>query len=140
MNRPPRLARSLDAFTALQHAAHGTGVAAVRRLEQRGLTPAQFQLLVRVQRHPEAAQQDHADAIGVTKANVSQLLGRLQQAGLVSRHASGRRNAVELTPAGQALLAEAVPEHDQFVLDRFADLDDTELATLTGLLARIETG
>lgn len=133
----PRRRTSARVLRALRRVVHEMDLAAVRHLKRHDLTPAQYRLLVAVRQRPAATQQAHADAIGVTKANVSQLFTRLEQRALVARVAAGRTNTIRLTPAGEELVDRLIPEHDAFVADRFAALDDRELRQLQGLLYRL---
>lgn len=135
----PRQRTSVRVLRALRRVLHEIDVAAVRHLEGHGLTPAQYRLLVAIRQRPDSTQQAHADAIGVTKANISQLLSRLEQRGFVTRAAAGRTNAVRLTAAGAELVDRLVPEHDAFVAERFGALDDAELRQLQGLLYRLRS-
>jgi DNA-binding MarR family transcriptional regulator len=55
------------------------------QLERYDLTPAQFEVLVQLQRTPHILQQQLADQMLVTKGNVVGLLNRMECAGLVQR-------------------------------------------------------
>jgi DNA-binding MarR family transcriptional regulator len=116
---------------------HRIGTDGARELARRGRTPAQFQALWMLARHPGCTQQRLADALGVTKGNVSQLLARLETDGLVCREADGAAYVVRLTPAGEGLTDELVPAHDVFLDHWFGDLDESELAELERLLRRV---
>jgi DNA-binding MarR family transcriptional regulator len=56
-------------------------------------------------------QQDLADSVGWDKSRLSHHLTRMQQRELVERLPAGAAITVRLTPAGRAVLAEAVPVH-----------------------------
>lgn len=116
------------------HAVAQEGAAELREF---GLTPAQYQLLVQVRRRPGVAQWQLAEAFGVTKGNVSQLVKRLEQAGLLDRERVSGADELSLTDAGRALLDRVVPAHDEFMDRQFAALGQDELDTLLRLLARL---
>ena len=56
-------------------------------------------------------QQDLADSMGWDKSRLSHHLTRMQQRGLAERQPAGAAVTVRITPAGRAVLAEAVPVH-----------------------------
>lgn len=116
---------------------HRMGTDGARELARRGRTPAQFQALWMVARHPGCTQQRLADALGVTKGNVSQLLSRLETDGLIRREADGAAYVLRLTAAGEQLTGELVPAHDAFLDRWFGDLGGPELAELERLLRRV---
>ncbi|MEP6631808.1 MAG: MarR family transcriptional regulator [Lapillicoccus sp.] len=102
--------------------------AGVLRAEQ--LNPAQFQLLRAVGREPGASQQTFGDRFGVTRGNVSMLVTKLVDAGLLVREPRGATNGLRLTPRGESLVRRLEPEQSRFLAERFAALDTRELATL----------
>ncbi|TDN90757.1 MarR family 2-MHQ and catechol resistance regulon transcriptional repressor [Microbacterium sp. BK668] len=116
------------------HAVAQEGAAELREF---GLTPAQYQLLVQVGRRPGVAQWQLVEAFGVTKGNVSQLVKRLEQAGLVERARVKASDELSLTDSGRALLERVMPAHDEFMDRQFAALDRGELDTLMRLIMRL---
>lgn len=101
------------------------------------LTPAQFQLLMQVSRRPGVAQRQLVEDFGVTKGNISQLVKRLENAGLLSRTRVQGSDELSVTAAGEAILSRAVPAHEAFMAERFAALSSEELRTLHRLLVRL---
>lgn len=101
------------------------------------LTPAQFQLLMQVSRRPGVAQRQLVEDFGVTKGNISQLVKRLENAGLLSRSRVQGSDELSVTVAGEAILSRAVPAHEAFMAERFAALSSEELRTLHRLLVRL---
>lgn len=116
---------------------HRIGTDGARELARVGRTPAQFHALRTIAGHPGCSQQRLAEALGVTKGNVSQLLGRLEDDGLVRREADGAAYVLRLTPAGEGVLGELGPAHDAFLDDCFAALSAQELNELERLLERV---
>lgn len=117
------------------HAVAQEGAAELREFD---LTPAQYQLLVQVRRRPGITQWQLVEAFGVTKGNVSQLVKKLEQAGLLERTRTKGSDELSLTDAGGALLDRVMPAHDDFMDRRFAALDRDELDTLLRLVTRLD--
>ena len=110
----------------------------VTAMRCRGLSTAQFDVIAQVGTHPGATQQELADALLVTKGNVTQLLDRMEATGLLCRRQDGRANRVTLTDLGQRLAANAVPAQEALVAERLAALNADERRTLLHLLRRLD--
>lgn len=112
-----------------------------RRLEaalrRHGLNRAQFAALLHIGAGEGLTQQDLADGLGLTKANMSQLLFRLEAAGLVKRVSASRAYALHLTDDSRALLAAVIPEQEAIVAALFADLAPTEQEQFKALVERL---
>lgn len=104
------------------------------------VTATQFHLLRTLADGGPARQVDLADRTGTTAASVSQLVGRLEDAGYVERIAEGRTNHVHLIDQGAAVVDELAPQHASFISERFSPLGTERLEalveTLDHLLAR----
>ena len=77
-----------------------------------GLTPVQFAVLLSVARMPGADQQTIGEASAVEKTTMANLIGRMEQRGLISRSpdpSDGRRHCLRLTKAGRQELRDAAP-------------------------------
>jgi len=101
------------------------------------LSVAQFDVLVQVGATPGLTQQDVADALLVTKGNISQLIDRMARDGLLLRVKEGRLKRLSLTERGRALYAVVTPAQEGFIAARFAALspaDQRELLRLLRLL------
>ncbi len=108
-------------------------------LRQFDLTTAQFDVIAQVGAREGLTQQELADALLVTKGNVTQLLDRMEERGLIERRAaSGRRNALYLTKAGWALNRRAVPAQEAMIASLFEPLDVEDRIRLGALLRRID--
>ncbi len=116
------------------HSVAQEGAAELRDFD---LTPAQFQLLVQVYRRPGLAQRQLVEDFGVTKGNVSQLVKRLEQAGLLTRVRAQGSDELTVTPRGAEILGRAVPAHEAFMSAQFAALSHEDLRTLHRLLLRL---
>ena len=76
----------------------------------------------------------------VTNGNLTGLIERLVQEGLVSRATSStdrRTQIVRLSAAGRRALHAMTPAHEQWIDDMFAALSTDEQAQLDGLLGRL---
>jgi len=90
-----------------------------------------------------AAQDALVRRLMVTKGNVSTLIHKMVQDGLISRKedpANRRRNRLALTPKGEALRRRAVPRHEQWVDELFSVLSSREQEILEALLAKLLSG
>lgn len=108
-----------------------------QHLQQWDLSLAQFDVLAQVGAHDGIAQQDLAERLLVTQGNITQLIDRLEQRGLVRRCPAGRSKHLRLTEAGRAIFAAAVPAQEDLIAEQFASLTDDEQHTLLRLLTRL---
>ncbi|HEV2238197.1 MAG TPA: MarR family transcriptional regulator, partial [Ktedonobacterales bacterium] len=63
--------------------------AGMAHLRGRGLSPGQFDVLAQVGAHEGCSQQELADVLLVTKGNITQLLDKMEAAGLLRRQQAG---------------------------------------------------
>lgn len=103
-----------------------------------GLSVAQFDVLAHVGASEGMTQQELADSLLVTKGNVCQLLGKMEQRGLISRRHEGRTNRLFLTEEGRRLFEEVVPAHEAGIAERFSVLSVEDQARLHELLRRFD--
>jgi DNA-binding MarR family transcriptional regulator len=105
-----------------------------------GLNTAQFDILAQVGAARGLTQQELADALLVTKGNISQLLGKLEQQGLITRRQEGRTNCLSLTERGQTLFEVVVPQQEALIAQLLAPLSDDEQRELLRLLRKLDHG
>lgn len=110
------------------------------QLRELGLNQAQLMVLLRIGVDEGLTQQDLSASLGLTRANVSQMLDRLQDAGLIERQPSGRAYALHLTPASHELLAQALPIQECVIASQFATLSAQEQSELGSLMSRLNDG
>ncbi len=118
------------------------GFESARRLRERlapyGVEPRHFALLHELALEEGRSQQALADAIGIPKSGMVQLVDELEGRGLLERRRSDRRtHALHLTKAGADFLqstAAVALEHDA---DLAAPLSDAERRRLVALLAKL---
>ena len=102
------------------------------------LNTAHFDVLAKVGAASGITQQELADALLVTKGNISQLLARLEQDGLIARRAAGRTNCLSLTERGRALYDRVVPRQEALIATLLAPLAPDEQRELLRLLRKLD--
>jgi DNA-binding MarR family transcriptional regulator len=112
--------------------------AASEHLRASGLSVAQFDVLAQVGASEGCTQQALADHLLVTKGNVTQLLDRMEEAGLLTRHQQGRTKRVCLTDAGREVRERVITSHERLVEQQFAALTPDEQHQLLALLRRLD--
>jgi DNA-binding MarR family transcriptional regulator len=106
-----------------------------------GMTLAQYDVLMTLCHGDGITQQELAERLLVTKANVVGLIDRVGAAGWVERRADPedrRVNRLFLTDAGRKLAAEAQPGQYAIVKDIFGTLTGPELRKMHGFLGRLD--
>jgi len=102
------------------------------------LSLAQFDVLAQVGIREGCTQQELAEALLVTKGNVTQLLDRMEEAGWLTRRQEGRTKRVSLTPAGRGLRERVVPAQERFMARQLASLSPAEQRQLAALLRALD--
>jgi DNA-binding MarR family transcriptional regulator len=106
-----------------------------------GITPVQFSVLTALERVAPMDQVSLAGEVGIDRANCTDVLGRLEDRGLILRVANpadSRAKLCELTPAGRRLLARLAPAaqraHDRTIAALPKAERDAFLRSLTRLV------
>ena len=113
-------------------------------LRAHDLSVAQFDVLTQIgaherhEGHERLTQQELARRLLVTEGNITQLLDRLEERGLIARCREGRIKRLVLTEEGRRLRDLTVPEQERFQASQFAALSDDERRTLLRLLGKIQ--
>lgn len=105
-----------------------------------GLTPGQLGALFLIEANRGLSQSELGAALGIDRSSVVPLIDRLQKRGWVRRaaRASDRRaHALELAPAGIALLARLLPRLEAHETRIAADLAPGDRQRLLDLLAKV---
>nr|WP_239468411.1 MarR family transcriptional regulator [Microvirga arvi] len=98
-----------------------------------GLSIPQFDLLSTLTEREGLSQQELAERLYVTKGNVSGLLDRMVEAGLVERRSipgDRRSNALYLTPKGRDLADQGIAAQRSYVMRTLGTLPAQDLADL----------
>lgn len=106
-------------------------------LREHGLTRAQLSFLLQIGAREGLTQQELAVELGLTKANVSQILDRLEAAGLVVRVPVARAYALHLTDASRVLLGAVMPEQVRLITQQFAGLSHDDQVRFERLVERL---
>jgi DNA-binding MarR family transcriptional regulator len=109
-----------------------------QHLKKWSLSAAQFDVLAQVGSHKRLSQQELANKLLVTKGNITQLLNKMEELGLVKREQEWKTKYLSLTEAGQALFDEVVPRQEQFQASQFSKLNVEEKKQLLSLLKKIQ--
>lgn len=107
------------------------------RIRTLGLSIPQFDLLSTLTEQEGISQSELAEKLYVTKGNVSGLVDRLVQAGLVERRAIAgdrRSYAMHLTPEGRRLAEAGIAAQRDFVANTLGKLKPDDLAELDRLV------
>jgi DNA-binding MarR family transcriptional regulator len=103
------------------------------RLREIGLSIPQFDVLSTLTQEEGVTQQALAERLYVTKGNVSGLIDRLVEAGLVERHplpGDRRSHALHLTPRGHELASQGIALQRAFVARTLGALPPGDIAAL----------
>jgi DNA-binding MarR family transcriptional regulator len=111
-----------------------------RHFREYGLNTAQFDILAHIGAASGLTQQELADALLVTKGNISQLLGRMEQEGTIVRRQEGRTNCLSLSERGRALYTALVPRQEALIAEALAPLSADEQRELLRLLRKLDHG
>jgi DNA-binding MarR family transcriptional regulator len=131
------------AWRAFQHANHQLAVHLNRRLQESGLSGADYQILAVLSERAgdRMPARELCNTLGWEKSRVSHQVRRMENDGLISREPNpddARSTIVCLLPAGRAAIEQAAPAHVQDVRRNFIDLlTPGELETLATLNERI---
>ena len=116
---------------------------AEKELKATGLTLPQFDVITQLGAQEGCCTQEAlCDRLLVTKGNVSGLISRMAQEGLVSRQEapSDRRcNRVQLTDKGRRLFESVMPDHNACLDGLFSTLSCKEQEQLRDLLGKLLT-
>lgn len=104
-----------------------------------GLNVAQFDVLAQVgAQSTSITQQELADRLLVTKGNISLLLNRMEEMGLLKRYQEGRSKYLKLTAKGQKLHDDVVPAHEELIASLMNSLSAQEINNLQRLLRKVD--
>ena len=129
---------ALRAWIRMLHVSQKVQPALAETLRGLGLNPAEFDILDTLGAREGLTQQELADALLVTKGNMTYHLCRMAERGLVDRRPEGRKNRLYPTAEGQRLLEEALPEHEALIDERFSGLSVEDRAQLADLLKKLD--
>jgi len=109
-----------------------------QHLKKWNLSIAQFDVLAQIGSQKRLSQQELADKLLVTKGNITQLLSKLENMGLIQREQEWKTKYLSLTKKGKELFEEVVPLQEQFQASQFSKLNQEEKKQLLELLRKIQ--
>ncbi|MGZ9869965.1 MarR family winged helix-turn-helix transcriptional regulator [Priestia endophytica] len=101
------------------------------------LSTAQFDILVQVGSYERLSQQELANKLFVTKGNITQLLSKMEELGLIKREQEWKTKYLSLTEEGKEFFYEVVPKQEYFQASQFSNLNYKEKKQLLNLLRKI---
>jgi DNA-binding MarR family transcriptional regulator len=107
-------------------------------MKQHGLNGPTFGMLSEISADEGLTQQELSANLLVTKGNVSQLLERLEENGLVYRQQEGTAKRLFLTEKGRELVRTILPEHDTYIGEQLRVLTPEEQTQLLTLLRKVD--
>ncbi|WNR45399.1 MarR family winged helix-turn-helix transcriptional regulator [Paenibacillus roseipurpureus] len=107
-------------------------------LKELNVTGPQLSILNQLAASEGMSQQDIAKRLAVTKGNVSQLIDKLEEAGYIRKKKEGRSSFISLSDPGRRFIASTIPEHDQFIEEKFSVLTELEKEELLRLLRKVD--
>lgn len=110
------------------------------KIAEYGLTSPQFGVLEALHHLGSLSLGDLADKLLVSGGNITYVMDRLEERGLVERERSEEDRRVilaRLTPEGRELVADAFPDHASYVRELMDALEPSEEKELRRLLKKL---
>lgn len=135
-----RLRPATNAWIGLARMVQLTEKLLTNQLRAHGLNAGQMDILIVAGECEGLSQQELAARLCHTKANVSQLLDKMERAGHLRRVPDGRAYRIYVTAEGRALADTVLPQQERVIEDAFAALTDAERADLFRIAAIVDPG
>jgi DNA-binding MarR family transcriptional regulator len=129
---------SVIAWLRLAKVYHKVDRASAEHLSTYGLSVGQFDVLAQVGAHEGIMQKELAEKLLVTKSNVCQILGRMEERGLVTRHQECRAKRLFLTEEGRSLFDEVVPSQEALIDRLLSCVTSEDHDLLSKILGRLD--
>lgn len=142
-SRPHAEERALRLWIALARCYASFARAVGGRVAEYGLTTPQFGVIEALYHLGPLPLGELAEKLLVTGGNITYMMDRLEEQGLVTRERSSLDRRVvraRLTPAGESLMEEVFPGHAAAIAELAAELDAEEQETLRTLLKTLGKG
>src|SRR5699024_12701817 len=97
-----------------------------QHLKEWNLTAAQFDILVHIGLNQVLTQKQLGEKLLVTKGNITQLIGKMENMGLIQREREWREKRIKLTEAGKEIYQNVVPQQEKFQASQFDALSQDE--------------
>ena len=132
--------RALDAYATLQRAATMAAAQVEQAVHPFGLSASQFGVLETLEERGPVHQQELAEALGRSKAQMTAIIDALEARGWVrrERHATDRRFiSVYLTDDGRDVLVSTAPARSDAIVAIMAELSGEQRVRLARLCRRL---
>ena len=132
--------RALRMWIALARCYATYAKAIACKIQEYGLTPPQFGIIEALHHLGPLSLGELADKLLVTGGNITYVMDRLEEQGLVYRERSPRDRRIiqaKLTHDGKALIASVFPSHGSYVEELSGHLEPEEQEMLRGLLKKL---
>lgn len=109
-------------------------------MHRRGKEGGRAGALMVISRHGALSQRALAEKLDIRSASVSELLGKMEESGLITREADPadkRAVLVDLTEQGREEAARVAAQREEANKDLFAALTDEEKRALEGILGKL---
>lgn len=126
------------AWLRLARIYHKTGRRSAETMRRHGISVSRFDVINHAGAVEGRTQQQIADALLVTKGNITQLVDALEADNLLFRRREGRTKRIFLTDAGHRLRSELVAVQERTIIQSWAALDPDEVQTLLYLLRKLD--
>ncbi len=126
------------AWLRLAKVYHKLDRASAEHLSTYGLSVGQFDVLAQVGAHEGITQKELAEKLLVTKSNVCQILGRMEERGLVSRRQEGRAKHLFLTEEGRRMFGQVVPSQEELIDRLLSSVPSEDHDLLSKTLSRLD--
>lgn len=140
MSDTPQRDPSLELFIVLSRAYAWVNAHAVRDIRRTGLNPTEFGILEVLYHLGPLPLQQIGEKILISSGNITYVVDKLEQKQLLVRKPSVHDRRVifaELTPQGQALLADFFPQHTQAIRMAVSGLSPEEQMQAVQLLRKL---
>ena len=117
---------------------HKVDRASAEHLSTYGLSVGQFDVLAQVGAYEGITQRELAERLQMTKSNICQILGWMEERGLVSRRQDGRANHLFLTKEGRRLFEEVVPSQEELIDRLLSSVPPEDHDLLSKTLGRLD--
>ena len=131
---------SLELFIVLSRAYNWVNAHAIRDIRRAGLNPTEFGILEVLYHLGPLPLQQIGEKILISSGNITYVVDKLEQKRLLVRKPSVHDRRVifaELTPQGQALLADFFPQHKQAISTAVSGLSPEEQTQAVQLLRKL---
>ena len=124
-------------FGLLVHFVRETNRIAENQMRRHEISSVQFFILKHLVKNGPVKQIALADLLGVSRANITQVIQKMERAGLVRRTPEEAAKIVAVSKEGERRQRELAPGLEAFFADRFKNVSATDLRSLERLLTRL---